>query len=253
MLNHVSELLGFGSVTDRVLIGTHHKCGTLWLKKIFSAVCTHLSLVMHHGERGFLSRGFDVLFDDHSTFKFPAFLGRYRGLHLIRDPRDVIISGAFYHERCTSEPWLLERTTRLRGRSYQQALTDLPSLEEKLRFEMRHCSGQTIRDMLAWNYANQRFYEAKYEDLIEDVELRRFREIFAFLRFPESEMEELLRIAYDNSLFSGKLSASTEHIRSGRPRQWHSYFTKSLHHEFLDLFGDALVRLGYEQDDQWCP
>jgi hypothetical protein len=139
------------------------------------------------------------------------------------------------------------------GRSYQQTLVELPCLEEKLRFEMMHCSGATIRDMLAWDYANPDFYEAKYEDLIDDVELRRFRDIFAFLRFPEDRMDELLQIAFDNSLFSGQLTASTGHIRSGRPRQWQSYFTPRLHRQFLDLFGDALVRLGYEQNDQWCP
>ena len=115
---------------------------------------------------------------------------------------------------------------------------------------MLHIGGSTIRDMLAWDYGRPAFYEAKYEDLIEDVELRRFRDIFTFLGYPEDQMDELLQIAFDGSLFSGRTSA---HVRSGQPRQWQSYFTKPLHRQFLEHFGDALVRLGYEQNDQWCP
>jgi len=253
MLDSLSRLLGFGSQAERVLVGTHHKCGTVWMRDIFSAVCDRLSLVFYKGEQRHLPRRYDVFFQNHSRFLFSTLVGRHRGLHLIRDPRDVIISGVFYHERCTSELWLGQPRRIIQGRSYQQTLVELPCLEEKLRFEMMHCSGATIRDMLAWDYANPDFYEAKYEDLIDDVELRRFRDIFAFLRFPEDRMDELLQIAFDNSLFSGQLTASTGHIRSGRPRQWQSYFTPRLHRQFLDLFGDALVRLGYEQNDQWCP
>ena len=171
-------------------------------------------------------------------------------MHLIRDPRDLIISGVFYHERCTSERWLTVPNPKFQGLSYQQTLAGLPSLEEKIRFEMLHIGGSTIRDMLAWNYGRPQFYEAKYEDLIEDVELRRFRDIFTFLGYPEEQMDELLQIAFNCSLFSGRVNG---HIRSGLPRQWQSYFTKPLHRQFLEHFGDALVRLGYEQNDQWCP
>lgn len=249
MLNRLSQLFGFGSQTDRVLVGTHHKCGTVWMKGVFSAVCDQLSLVFYTGEQRHLPRRYDVFFQDHSRFRFSTLIGPHRGLHLIRDPRDVIISGVFYHERCTSERWLTVPNPKFQGRSYQQTLAGLPSLEEKMRFEMLH-GPRSIRDMLAWNYRNPVFYEAKYEDLIEDVELRRFRAIFTFLGYPEDQMADLLQLAFDGSLFSGRTSA---HVRSGQPRQWQSYFTKPLHRQFLECFGDALVRLGYEQNDQWCP
>ena len=250
MLNRLSQILGFGSQAERVLVGTHHKCGTVWMKDIFSAVCDRLSLVFYIGEQRHLPRRYDVFFQDHSSFRFSRLAGAHRGLHLIRDPRDLIISGVFYHERYTSERWLTVPNPKFQGRSYQQTLAGLPSLEEKIRFEMLHIGGSTIRDMLAWDYGRPAFYEAKYEDLIEDVELCRFRDIFTFLGYPEDQMDELLQIAFDGSLFSGRTSA---HVRSGQPRQWQSYFTKPLHRQFLEHFGDALVRLGYEQNDQWCP
>jgi hypothetical protein len=31
------------------------------------------------------------------------------------------------------------------------------------------------------------------------------------------------------------------------------FFTKTIHRRFLELFGDVLIRLGYERNDQWCP
>jgi hypothetical protein len=253
MLHRLSQLLGFGSQAERVLVGTHHKCGTVWMKDIFSAVCDRLSLVFYIGEQRHLPRRYDVFFQDHSRFRFSSLAGAHRGLHLIRDPRDLIISGVFYHERCTSERWLTDPAPQFHGRSYQQTLAGLPSLEEKIRFEMLHCSGSTIRDMLAWNYGRPTFYEARYEDLIEDVELRRFRDIFTFLGYPEDQMDELLQIAFEGSLFSGRVNAPPGHVRSGQPRQWQSYFNKPLYRQFLEHFGDALVRLGYEQNDQWCP
>jgi hypothetical protein len=253
MLESLSRKIGFGLQTERVLVGTHHKCGTVWMMNIFSAVCNRLSLVFYNGEQRHLPRHYDVFFQDHSNFRLSRLAGPHRGLHLIRDPRDVIISGVFYHERCTSERWLTESNPQRQGRSYQQILAGLPSLEEKIIFEMAHCSGGAIRDMLDWNYANSKFYEAKYEDLIEDVELHRFRDIFTFLRLPEDQMDEILQIAFINSLFSGQAAAPPGHIRSGRPRQWQLYFTKNLYRQFLHLFGDVLIRLGYERNDQWCP
>jgi hypothetical protein len=250
-MNRLSRLFGFRPQANRVLVGTHHKGGTVWMKDIFSAVCAHLSLDFYGGEQRHLPRRYDVFLQDHSRFRLSRLVGPHRGLHLIRDPRDLIISGVFYHERCTNERWLTDPDPRFQGRSYQQTLAGLPSLEEKIRFEMLHCAGSTIRDMLAWEYGHPMFYEAKYEDLIEDVEMRRFREIFTFLGYPEDRMNELVQIAFDGSLFSNGMTSG--HVRSGQPRQWPSYFTKSLHRQFLEHFGDALIRLGYEQNDQWCP
>ena len=62
MLNRLSQLLGFGSQAERVLVGTHHKCGTVWMKDIFSAVCDRLSLVFYIGEQRHLPRRYDVFF-----------------------------------------------------------------------------------------------------------------------------------------------------------------------------------------------
>jgi len=82
-----------------------------------------------------------------------------------------------------------------------------------------------------------------------DVDLLLFHRIFTFLGIPGEVIPRALQTAYDNSLFSGKVFS--QHIRSGKNQQWRDYF-KPIHQErFHDLFGDALIKLGYEEDDNW--
>ena len=80
---------------------------------------------------------------------------------------------------------------------------------------MENSSRKTIQDIKNWNYNNLRFIEIKYEDLIQDIDLNLFRNIFQFLGFNEKIMASILKIAYNNSLFSGFIS-NIKHIRSGK-------------------------------------
>jgi hypothetical protein len=57
--------------------------------------------------------------------------------------------------------------------------------------------------------------EIKYEDLIQDIDLNLSRDIVQFLGFNEKIISRLLKIAYNNSLFSGFIS-NKKHIRSGK-------------------------------------
>ena len=65
---------------------------------------------------------------------------------------------------------------------------------------------QQIRSVLCWDYSRPEFYELKYEDLVDDVQLLLFHEVFISLGFPGSVIPHLLSIAYENSLFSGLVS-----------------------------------------------
>ena len=56
--------------------------------------------------------------------------------------------------------------------------------------------------------------------------------------------------AYNNSLFSGNLTPSL-HRRSGKAGQWERYFTPAHKTRFLELFGDALITLDYEENHDW--
>jgi hypothetical protein len=234
----------------RILIGTHHKTGTVWLSSIFRAICQEHSLIFFMGAQADLPAQYDVFLQHHSEFDLDALGPLCRGLHMIRDPRDVIVSGCFYHQT-SEEEWLHTPFEALQGRTYQEALNRCDTLDEKLQFEMEHAGKRTIEAMANWNYAQSSFLELKYEDLIRDTDLTLFRKALTFVGFPESMLPSLLAIAYNNSLFSGQPEKSG-HIRSGAARQWEKYFKGRHKERFLEMFGDVLIRLGYEADDTWA-
>ena len=196
-----------------------------------------------------LPAGTDIFFQNHSLIDLKSLDKPYRGIHLIRDPRDVIISGCLYHQKA-EEPWLHQPRQLLGGLTYQQKINSLETLEEQIFFEMENAGKRTIEEMIAWDYGQPDFIEVKYEDLIEDQDLTLFHQIFSFLGFPGKTLPSLLAIAYQNSLFSGNLSKSL-HIRSGKKEQWKDYFNQKHKERFTALFGDALIQLGYEEDQSW--
>lgn len=233
---------------NKILIGTHHKTGTVLLNSIFREICLYHSLNFYIGKQRNLPAQYDVFFQDHSRFEFDS-LKRFRGLHIIRDPRDVIVSGCFYHQK-SDEKWLHIPREEMNGLTYQEKINSFRDVEDQILFEMEHGSKRTIRDMMSWDYNHPNFYEVKYEDLIEDYDLKLFHDFFSFLGFPGYVMPSLLTFAYNNSLFSGRLKKSG-HIRSGRLNQWKRYFNQNHRYRFLELFDDVLIRLGYEKDNDW--
>jgi hypothetical protein len=233
-----------------MLIGTHHKAGTNWLSSVFREIAQRQQLPMDEGNHTGETAGPRLFLHDHSNFYFPGLPREYRGIHLIRDPRDVIVSACFYHQASTEE-WLHVKRRRFGGLSYQEKLNSYRALDDRLLFEMEHCSLLTIREMWFWDYQNPAFMELKYEQLIEDESMRLFRRAFEFLGFSGPALEQALESAWRLSLFSGQVP-QTPHVRSGRPGQWREHFRKAHGQRFLELFGNTLVDLGYEADHAWA-
>jgi hypothetical protein len=233
-----------------VLVGTHHKTGTVWMRSLFSAVAAACNQGFYAGSQSAYPAGSEVFFQDHCAFDLPTFPYHYRGLHLIRDPRDVVISAARYHPTA-NEPWLDRPARWLGGQTYRASLLALSSVEERIRFEMDGAGGNVIRAMVAWNTSDKNFLTVKYEDLIQDVDLVLFRRIFTFLGYPDAQLDHLCKIAWENSLFSGRIDRP-KHVHSGKPAQWREVFSRDLSREFHARFGSELIRLGYETDAGWC-
>lgn len=61
---------------------------------------------------------------------------RYVGLHIIRNPRDVVVFGYFYHLGCY-EKWALQTQERSNNKSYKDYLKSLPQ-QEGILFEMNN-------------------------------------------------------------------------------------------------------------------
>lgn len=230
---------------SKILVATHHKTGTAWIGGIFQKIAKELALVFIKEKPANGDEKWDILHNNHSRFNFEYFKKLdYRGFHIIRDPRDIAISGAFYHCK-SSEEWLHVKKPAFGGLTYQEKINSYDDFSDKLLFEMEHTALNTIAEIKAWDYTNPNFINVKYEDLIVDNQLFLFHKIYDFLQFSGHNIPKCLQISYDNSLFSGNLKKDT-HRRSGKSQQWKKYFKTVHHQKFLELYGNVLVELDYE-------
>jgi hypothetical protein len=194
-----------------------------------------------------------VLFNHDSMFlQFSDVLTRedVRVLHLIRDPRDVLISAMHYHKTST-EAWLRQPARGHGGTGYQSKLTSFASPFEQYVFELENATNSIIEDMLDWQYDRANCLELRYEDLRLDNALALWSRIVSFLGFEEAEQDFCKDCFWKHSLFGGAASVNRRHARSGDVAQWKREFTPELAHAFVDRFPDALQVLGYESDDRW--
>lgn len=154
----------------------HHKAGSYWIARIFSTMCAESGndLAIIEGTRNNMSQypGQRYFYDNNSTFIVDV--ENCVGTHMIRDPRDLVISGYFYHQ-WTKETGYLFHNDKW-GMSYQEMVKTLPK-EEGIKFEMDNKAAQTIAEMRRWNYNDPRFMEMKYVDLITGPNCRIYQNV----------------------------------------------------------------------------
>jgi sulfotransferase family protein len=237
---------------------THHKTGTVWMAATFRTICKRAGVRFLHSVMDAAVPEAEVsaptvIFFPHSRFDgYPWLAERAdcRLLHVIRDPRDVVISAMHYH-RVAQEPWLKRPDARFDGKSYQEVLNALPDDSARYIFELNNAVGRTIRMMLKWPYyGDARSFECRYEDLIADTDMSLFAKVAEHLGFEESEIETCRQAFWENSLF-GKVKPGSMHVRAGTARQWPDVFDRPLGWAFVERPREALLRLGYEPDDSW--
>jgi len=254
---HLSGLTG----PPLIVIATHHKGGTVWLWNIFREIakCLKINIEMetyqkiYHRPNCIAANSFcDIFFQPFSvgintiemiSVRFP---GRcIKGLHLIRDPRDIVISGAYYHMK-SEEQWLHEPNPDFKNMTYQEKINSLSSDFDRFVFEMDNFATSTIRQMANWDYHTNHFFELRYEDLVKDVDCMIFRSAFLHLGFTDSNLELAMQICSENSIANKNyLLLNSNHIRSGQTEQWRKYFTAELHEIFEKKFPGVIQKLSY--------
>jgi len=263
-----------------ICIFCYHKVGTMLTGKVFGELCEAKRWKFHTllGKQTKLPRRAGVVLFAHSLID-PRQLGTpYTGIHMIRDPRDVIVSGYLYHRRTAekwcvnsnhvfkapigfpqvpysqqhrSEDWKIRYLKSLDGKSYQQNLLSR-SQHDGLLFEMDHYGLWTIESMKQWQGDKGRILELRFEDLMDRYD-ETFRRIFAHLGFRGSELELCMEIAsrHDLGRKSEREIEEIAHVHSKQTNRWKDYFEPGLKEAFIEKFGDVLIDLGYEKDHSW--
>src|SRR5256885_3315342 len=127
------------------VIATHHKTGTVWMRDAFRGIAHDLTINFVYLARKSPVRNAKLLppvivLNDQSDFTATPWLldgPDQRILHLVRDPRDVLISAMHYH-RVAQESWLHVPRKGFGGLSYQQKLNSLPDDSSRYLFELKH-------------------------------------------------------------------------------------------------------------------
>lgn len=186
-----------------------------------------------------------IFFDWHSKFEgLPIdLLPIPRGIHLIRDPRMVVVSAALYHLRST-EAWLHIPLDRFAGQTYQEKIQSFQSNKERFIFEMREgtfteSAGHAIRDMQRW--CNQQYKwcrDIKLEDLMQDYQFRNYRQLFEFIGVPPEHVSTAENIAYRHSVFN--TSFCSNHARTKAVEHWQTYYDDEMIETFQSLFRGQL-------------
>jgi hypothetical protein len=241
----------------KILIATHHKVGTVLMQDIFTEIArrsgrTFRNCAIEPAAPNL--EGIDFAFDWHSKFHGVDFdkITNFRGVHLVRDPRLVVVSAAFYHARSV-EAWLHKPLEALGGLTYQQKLLSLPTFRERLKFEMMvtpfvENAGSAIRDMVEWRrMAYDWCKDIQLEVLMTDINMTHWRELFSHLGFEGQSLDDAISIAYANSVFNPNFRST--HVRSRLVEKWHRYFDDELAAAFRQLFATAVEELGYTWDD----
>lgn len=245
-------------MNQNIVVATHHKTGTVWMSTVFKAIARRLGanyvdFWTHYGRLDRVLKTPFILLNHNSIFSRHASQLRrddVRILHLIRDPRDVLISAMHYHKKA-DEPWLHEKVSGSKEAPYQEKLNSFATVHEQYLFELENATGSTIEAMLDWQYDRPNCLEVRYEDLWSDRSMSLWSHIASFLGFEGAELDVCRQSFWEHSLFGKAPRANRRHARSGEVAQWKREFTPELARAFLYRFPDALEMLGYETDDRW--
>lgn len=237
-------------IKKQIIVCTHHKTGSALFVGILTNIAKEFNLKLQICEQDKLDNDTDIWIQWHSYVDFTKINVPYIGVHSIRDPRDVIISGYFYHMRC-SEEWVLKPRKDLGNKSYQEYLQGL-AFKEGVLFEMNNSAKRTINNIMNWDYGNPNIIEIRMEEIICDFE-KTFENVFRFFGYSNNDLCRCMNIAnnYNINLFSEDKIKLNNHIHSRGVNKWKIYFNVDFKREFINLFGDVLIQLGYERDNNW--
>ncbi|MBR9704036.1 sulfotransferase domain-containing protein [Candidatus Pacearchaeota archaeon] len=231
---------------------THHKCGTVWFGNIFQKISKKFNIKYQSCKQDELDKDTNIWMQNHGDIDFSKINKHYVGSHMIRDPRDVLISGYFYHKWC-SEEWCNRKRDDFNNKSFKDILNEL-SKDKGLLFEMEHITRSYINILKKWNFNNPNILEIKYEDYITNE--NNFIDLFEKYKFNNQTINEafkIVKLCHFKNKTKRNLGDEKEkvHTRKGSPGDWKNHFKEVHKIKFKELYPDILIKLGYEKDNNW--
>ncbi|MAN45864.1 MAG: FkbM family methyltransferase [Alphaproteobacteria bacterium] len=238
-----------------VLFG-HHKCASRYFRdEIFNRIAEmtdarirryHIdNPPFHHSRMDELDlsnidftdlgkAGKDVVMLANATERSLAKIQRHtedwKGVRIIRDPRQVLVSNYFHHKH--------DHNTEYAGWVWDKLVTDQPILrelpeEEGLIYELENISKEVIETQILASLEDDRILTFKLEAFEEDR--------LAYLQ----QIAQFLGVADIAGIALGKRGGSDN------SNLWQAHFTSKLRDMFKERYGQALIDLGYAEDMDW--
>ncbi len=273
----------------------HHKCGTQWVQGILREIANEMGLVYAHAynaeifnydlEEFIKRKKLNIFSYTNAQYQYVKDLNHFRGFHVIRDPRDIVVSA--YYSHLYSHP--VDNSDHLKKeREILQKMSKDEGLIQEMEFNRR-----VFDDMESWNYNQDHVMEIKLEELSRDsygtfVDIFRFLGIVSesrptyqerwnhLLAITSRKTQEkffknaivnvsLTKIPYETALgiiyenrFQKKTKGRTigtedvkSHYRKGVAGDWKNHFKAEHIESFKEKYSNLLVKLGYEKDDNW--
>lgn len=227
--------------------------GTKWFTSVLAAVADHYGLTFQWIDNQIdeLKVDSDVIVLDHSDLVSQT-IEPCTGSHLVRDFRDVVVSGYYYH-LWTDEEWAQTPAAKYGSLSYKQYLNSLSKHDGLLAEIERLADYSKERRIRDWDFKHPRFLELKYETVFGNEE-QAFRALFRHYGFTKEAIDVSTRVAATfsfNEVAKKHDSRQKSHTRSGRSGQWVNEFDREHKESFKDQLGDLLIRADYEKNNDW--
>jgi len=258
---------------------TYHKTGTVLFEHVMRAVAARfgLTVAVQYGLIEKVDPTADIVLLPHSLVG-PDFAARpFRAVRVVRDPRDIWVSGYLYHRRCREdwctnvdfdpsppithprvdfsfehfpEDWKRGYLAWLGGKSYQHNLLERDR-QEGLAFELAGFTGRTLDAMRGWRLASSDLLFVQLEAVMRDFD-GVFAAIFEHLGFSADECAQAVELArpHDIARMSDEAVARSRHINSRTISKWREFLSTTQIDEFERRYGDVIANLGYRLSNQ---
>lgn len=274
----------------------HHKAASSAIVSILTIICAEMGLKRgsYNNPKMFnydlkntiVKDNIDFLLYRSVDYNYVKDLDNFKGFHVIRDPRDIVVSAYFSHLH--SHPITKHWPQLVPHREKLQKV----SKDEGLFLEMKFRQ-VPFEKMYNWNYSLPNVLELKMENLFQNSQ-NQFTKIFDFLgilnnssknlpiklnpqiirtinrtniktkglmpikiKSNQITSERLLQILEENS-FSKKSQGRSQgqenvksHYRKGVAGDWKNHLKPEHIVYFKDNYNDLLLKLGYESNPDW--